>query len=121
MDGGCSPFVRQISAEQAGCFWGASVVERVIPIQRAYNAVKNRKHEFMNRLAMGVLTVEDGSVDTENLEEEGLSPGKILVYRQGSVKPQLMDSGAVPDDFSTEEDRLLQEFVTVFRRVGVCP
>ena len=107
------PFVRQISAEQAGCFWGASVVERVIPIQRAYNAVKNRKHEFMNRLAMGVLTVEDGSVDTENLEEEGLSPGKILVYRQGSVKPQLMDSGAVPDDFSTEEDRLLQEFVTV--------
>lgn len=107
------PFVRQISAEQAGCFWGASIVERVIPIQRAYNAVKNRKHEFMNRLAMGVLTVEDGSVDTENLEEEGLSPGKILVYRQGSVKPQLMDSGAVPDDFSTEEDRLLQEFVTV--------
>ena len=67
----------------------------------------------MNRLAMGVLTVEDGSVDTDNLEEEGLSPGKILVYRQGAVKPQLMDSGAVPSDFSDEEDRLLQEFVTV--------
>ena len=42
---------------------------------------------------MGVLMVEDGSVDTDNLEEEGLSPGKILVYRQGSVKPQLMESG----------------------------
>ncbi len=107
------PFVRQISAEQAGCFWGASIVERVIPIQRAYNAVKNRKHEFLNRLSMGVLTVEDGSVDTDNLEEEGLSPGKILVYRQGSEKPKLMDSGNVPNDFSYEEDRLLQEFVTV--------
>ena len=107
------PFVRQISTEQAGCFWGASVVERVIPIQRAYNAVKNRKHEFLNRLAMGVLTVEDGSVDTDNLEEEGLSPGKVLVYRQGANKPALMDSGHVPSDFAYEEDRLLQEFVTV--------
>lgn len=107
------PFVKQTSADQPGCFWGASIVERIIPIQRAYNAVKNRKHEFLNRLAMGVLTVEDGSVDTDNLEEEGLSPGKILVYRQGSVKPSLMDSGDVPHDFNQEEDRLLQEFVTV--------
>ena len=107
------PFVRQISLEQAGCLWGTSMVERVIPIQRAYNAVKNRKHEFLNRLAMGVLTVEDGSVDTDNLEEEGLSPGKILVYRQGSVKPQLMDSGDVPADFAYEEDQLLKEFISV--------
>ena len=44
------------------------MVERAIPVQRAYNAVKNRKHEFLNRIAMGVLTVEDGSVDTDNLE-----------------------------------------------------
>lgn len=107
------PFVRQISTEQAGCFWGASVVERVIPIQRAYNAVKNRKHEFLNRLAMGVLTVEDGSVDTDNLEEEGLSPGKILVYRQGAEKPKLLENANVPNDFAQEENALLQEFVTV--------
>ncbi len=109
----CFPFVRQTSTEQAGCFWGASIVERVIPIQRAYNAVKNRKHEFLNRIAMGVLTVEEGSVDTDSLEEEGLSPGKILVYRQGANKPALMDGGNVPNDFANEEDRLLQEFVTV--------
>ncbi|MCM1290293.1 MAG: hypothetical protein NC188_06540, partial [Corallococcus sp.] len=107
------PFVRQTSSEQAGCFWGTGVVERVIPVQRAYNAVKNRKHEFLNRLSMGVLTVEDGSVDTDSLEEEGLSPGKILVYRQGSQKPSLMDAGSVPAEFSKEEDYLLQEFVTV--------
>ena len=107
------PFVKQTSTEQPGCFWGASIVDRIIPIQRAYNAVKNRKHEFLNRLAMGVMTVEDGSIDLDNLEEEGLSPGKILVYRQGSVKPSLMDAGDVPHDFNQEEDRLLQEFVTV--------
>ncbi len=104
------PFVRQICIPQAGSFWGISVVERTIPVQRAYNAVKNRKHEFLNRISMGVLNVEDGSVDIDNLEDEGLSPGKILVYRQGSTPPSFMSSPHVPTDFTLEEDRLLNEF-----------
>ncbi len=107
------PFVRQISNEQAGCFWGVSIIERVIPVQRAYNAVKNRKHEFLNRLSMGILTVEDGSVDTDNLEIEGLSPGKVLVYRQGSNPPSIMTDSSVPADFTTEEQRLLDEFAEI--------
>ncbi len=107
------PFVRQMAFGHAGCFWGSSVVDRCIPVQRAYNALKNRKHEFINRLSMGVLTVEDGSVDTDNLEEEGLSPGKILVYRQGATPPCMMDCGSVPVDFQYEEDRLLNEFTAV--------
>ena len=90
-----------------------SVIDRTIPIQRAYNAVKNRKHEFLNRISMGVLNVEDGSVDIDNLEDEGLSPGKILVYRQGSTPPQFMSSQRVPTDFTLEEERLLNEFEKV--------
>lgn len=107
------PFVRQVSIARPGRFFGTSMVERTIPIQRAYNAVKNRKHEFMNRLAGGVIAVEDGSVDTESLEAEGLCPGRIVVYRQGATPPRIMDSGRVPGDFSAEEDRLLNEFVSV--------
>ncbi len=107
------PFVRQCAIEQAGSFFGISVLDRAIPIQRAFNAVKNRKHEFINRLAMGVLTVEDGSVDMDNLEEEGLSPGKVLIYRQGSNPPVMMDMGRVPSELGNEEDRLLNEFITV--------
>ena len=107
------PFVRQVCLEQTGCFWGSSIIERIIPVQRAYNAVKNRKHEFLNRLSMGILTVEDGSVDIDNLEEEGLSPGKILVYRQGSSAPSYMGNTNVPVDFSVEEERLLSEFKTI--------
>jgi hypothetical protein len=107
------PFVKQTSIEQAGSFWGTSIIERLIPVQRAYNAVKNRKHEFLNRLSMGILTVEDGSVDTDNLEEEGLSPGKVLIYRQGAQAPTIMDSGKIPVDFSDEEERLLNEFIQI--------
>lgn len=107
------PFVRQISIGRPGCFFGSSIVERVIPVQRAYNAVKNRKQEFLNRISMGVVTVEDGSVDTDDLAEEGLSPGKVIVYRQGARPPAMMATGNVPTDFAYEEERLLNEFVMI--------
>lgn len=107
------PFVRQVSVSRPSVFWGASVIERMIPVQRAYNAVKNRKHEFINRLSMGILTVEDGSVDIDNLEEDGLSPGKILVYRQGSNGPKMLSTDSVPTNFTEEEIRLQTEFENV--------
>ncbi len=107
------PFVRQSSIDQAGSFFGVSVIDRIIPIQRAYNAVKNRKHEYLNRLSMGVVTVEDGSVDADALVDEGLSPGKVLVYRQGSTPPKLMANSSVPPDFTYEESRLEHEFINV--------
>jgi len=107
------PFVKQNSINLPNSFWGVSIVERLIPIQRSFNAVKNRKHEFLNRLALGVLTVEDGSVDIENLEEEGLSPGKVLVYRQGSASPKMLESNTIPSSFEKEEELLLDEFVNV--------
>ncbi len=110
-DGGRGyPFVRQSCLPLAGGFFGGSVVDRLIPVQRAYNAVKNRKHEFLNRISMGTIAVEDGSIDTDELMEEGLSPGKVLVYRQGGTPPEMLSLGSVPSEFSEEEDRLVEEF-----------
>lgn len=107
------PFAQTNCIKKVGSFFGTSVVERMIPLQRSYNAVKNRKHEYLNRISMGILAVEDGSVDMDNLEEEGLSPGKVLIYRQGSNIPRFLETGSVPADFTYEEERLLSEFVTV--------
>ncbi|MBQ3492605.1 MAG: hypothetical protein IJA88_00690 [Clostridia bacterium] len=107
------PFVKQTSLVLAGNFFGVSVIDRLIPIQRAFNAVKNRKHEFMNRLTMGVMTVEDGSVDVDDLAEDGLCPGKVLVYRQGSKAPEIMSDASLPTDFNQEEEKLINEFVIV--------
>ncbi len=107
------PFVKQISNYMPGSFFGVSVVDRLIPVQRAYNAVRNRKHEYFNRSVMNVLAVEDGSIDTDELEIEGLSPGKVLVYRQGSKIPEIMQNPKQTLDFDTEEERLLLEFKTV--------
>lgn len=113
LDGRTFPFVKQISNYMPGSFFGVSVVDRLIPLQRAYNAVRNRKHEYFNRTVMNVLAVEDGSVDTDALELEGLSPGKVLVYRQGSKMPEIMQNPKSAIDFDAEEERLLDEFKTI--------
>lgn len=107
------PFVKQDCLRLPGAFFASSVIDRLIPVQRAYNAVRNRKHEFLNRLSMGVLTVEDGSVDTDELTEEGLLPGKVLVYRQGGKAPEMLDCGSVPSEFKDEEEWLEKEFALI--------
>ena len=107
------PFVKQDCIRLPAAFFGSSVIDRLIPVQRAYNAVRNRKHEFLNRLSLGVLTVEDGSVDTDELAEEGLLPGKVLVYRQGGKAPEMLDSGKIPAEFAAEEAWLEKEFSLV--------
>lgn len=103
------PFVKQVSIKQLACFWGRSIIDRCIPIQRSYNAIKNKKHEFISRLTSGVLAVEDGSVDIDNLENEGLAPGKILVYRNGATPPSFLDTGRIPEELEKEEKTLLEE------------
>jgi hypothetical protein len=107
------PFIRQVSQKLAGSFFGCSVVDRMIPLQRAYNAVKNRKHEFLNRISMGCVAVEDGSIDTDELIEDGLTPGKVIVYRQGTKPPEMLTLGSVPSEFAAEEENLLNEFSKV--------
>jgi len=107
------PFVRQTSESFPGSFFGRSVIERAIPVQRAYNAVKNRKTEFLNRLACGVVAVEDGSVDIEALENDGLAPGTVIVYRQGTTPPKFVEGSAIPAELEREEERLLREFALI--------
>lgn len=36
------PFTKQVSIARPGCFFGISIIERLIPIQRDYNAIQNR-------------------------------------------------------------------------------
>ena len=107
------PFVRQTCVELPGSFFGMSIVDRMVALERAYNAVRNRKHEFLNHLSMGVLAVEDGSLDAEELAEEGLAPGRVIVYRQGANEPHFLDFGSLPSDFREEEERLANEFILV--------
>lgn len=64
------------------------LVDLLVPLQREYNAIKNRRTEYLNRATIGIMLVEDGSVDIDELQEEGVAPGKIIIYRQGSNVPK---------------------------------
>ena len=85
------------------------LVERLIPLQREYNNIKNRKNEFIDRLSFGVVSVEDGSVDVDDLIEEGLEPGKIVVYRQGSCAPLVIQPDVTPYSVYSMESRRIEE------------
>lgn len=85
------------------------LVARLLPLQRAYNAIKSRELEFINRLSVGVLCVEDGSVDTDELEEDGLAPGKVIVYRKGASAPSIEIPNNSVHDFISSEQRILEE------------
>lgn len=90
------------------------LVERLMPYQRLYNATMNQRSNRMKYATYGICFVEDGSVDTDNLEE-GVAPGSVVVYRQGSVAPQLVFDNAVGAGY----DSILNDCLEQMRQIAV--
>lgn len=90
------------------------LVDRLVPLQREYNTLKNRKSEFINRLILGTTFIEDGSVDVDELTEEGLAPGKIIIYRQGAIAPTTEKPSAdTVNVFDKELDGISKEMLDI--------
>ena len=53
--------------------------------------------------------VEDGSIDTDMIEEEGISPGQIIVYRQGANVPRIDTVECHTNGFIDTGNNLLKE------------
>lgn len=103
------PIVQTVCVEMAGQFFGKSVIERMIPIQRAYNGCVNRIHEYIKRIAIGSYIVEEGSINVEEFEAEGQSPGKLVIYKQGTNAPIPTKIGELPNEIMTERYNLKQD------------
>lgn len=104
------PFDVQQSLKTDG-FFGRSVVERMIPTQIKFNSIKNRKQDYINRVAIGVMTAEEGSlVDEDDLLESGIAPGTLLLHQRGTSAPKYLDNHDLPDDLAQEENNLLSAF-----------
>jgi len=105
------PFSKVTCITRPDCFWGKTVVERMIPTQQSYNALRNRKAEYLTNCAMGGWIVEEGSVDIDDLEQNGGSPGYILRVKQGATfAPRRIENPPLPSAFESEEQTLLSEF-----------
>lgn len=66
------------------------LVERLMPYQRLYNAIMNQRSDRLKYATYGICFIEDGSVDADSLAEDGVVPGSVVIYRQGSIEPQLV-------------------------------
>ena len=103
------PIVQTVCIEVPGQFFGKSVIERLIPIQRAYNGCVNRIHEYIKHIAIGSYITEEGSIDIEEYEQNGQAPGAMLVYKQGSQAPTPIPNGNLPNEIMTERYNLKQD------------
>ncbi len=101
------PLVQTVCHEVPGQFFGKSVIEDLIPYQRTYNGCINSIHEYVRRVALGCYLVEEGSiVDIVDLEENGLEPGQIVVYRGDTVPMTPIPIGALPAEIMAERHNI---------------
>lgn len=101
------PIVQTICHEVPGQFFGKSVIEDLIPLQRAYNGCINSIHEYIRRIPIGSYIAEEGSiVDIDGYEQYGLEPGAILLYHQGTNPPQPVQIGQLPSEIMIERQNL---------------
>lgn len=107
------PFIRTVNIRRPGCFWGSTVVERCIPIQRRYNALRNRKAEYLNLVAIGQWYEPEGTIDDDT--ELNNSPGNRIRYRPSvnGIKPEPVQFPSLPASFEHEEQTLMSEFTSI--------
>jgi len=105
------PLTKQICLRRPGCFWGTTVLERLIPVQRRYNKIKNRIAEYIERVTVGQMVVEEGTVDMDDLEEDAAAPGKIFeVSKSASQFPEYIKFPELPVSLRKEEVKCLDDF-----------
>lgn len=107
------PYAKMICEPNPGCFFGSSVLERCIPIQRAYNAVQNRIHEFLARATIGNMVYEENSLADPGVLEEGIAPGMPIEVRPGHEMPKWLDAQSIPPALLNERENLDNQFILI--------
>lgn len=99
------PFTK-FSHIPTGKFYGASVIEDIVPLQREYNRTRSQILEAKNRMARPQLLSPKGSVDPTKITNE---PGLVIEYRPGLPPPTPLPLQPLPNYVLEELDRNLQD------------
>lgn len=99
------PFAK-LDAVQSGKFYGVSVVEDMIPIQREYNRTRSQIIEAKNLMSKPKLLAPEGSINPNQITTE---PGQVVLYRQGFDKPTPMPAAPLPSHVLNEVQQLQQD------------
>jgi hypothetical protein len=90
--------LRDIKAKSVpGQFYGKSVIQDLIPLQRAYNNVCNKRQDFIDTIANNPVVLEDGAVSNmEDIEMYGIESGSVILVRPGFQKPDILEYPSPP-------------------------
>ena len=89
------------------------LVSLLEPYQREYNYIMNKHHQHIDFATSGYMAVEDGSIDTDELCEEGLCAGKIVIYRQGSRPPEINKDALNTKPYLESAEYCLEQMVAI--------
>lgn len=107
LPGGVMP-LRDIKAKSvAGQFYGKSVIQDLIPLQRAYNNVCNKIQDFIGTITANPTVMEDGAVtNMDEIENGGIEPGTIILTRPGAAEPKFLQYPSPPAVVENERMKL---------------
>lgn len=100
------PFAK-IDHIPGGKFYGTSVIEDLIPLQKEYNRTRGQIIEAKNRTAKPQLTAPRGSVDASKITTE---PGQVIFYTPGFDPPQPIPLTPLPNYVMQELDRIQMDW-----------
>lgn len=93
-----------------GMFFGKSIIEELIPLQRAYNGVKNKIHDHIRTLALNPLLVPEGAVDDiDSLASIGVAPGDIVEYNPDRGEPKPLELSGIDSSVFDECESIARE------------
>ena len=100
------PIVRTVCKERAGQFFGKSVIEELIPLQRQYNTACNDIADYLKGAKSYQYIVFQGQVDMDEFEVRAGDPKGILVYKGNPAYPPIRQSALAfsGDVFSQKRD-----------------
>lgn len=108
------PYTYWRSIRRVGCIWGNSIVKRMRPLQDRYNELRNMKADYLRRVAIGSMMVEEGSVDLDDFEMNFAAPGSVTVLKKGTIRtPEPVNWPSLPASFENELQALNTEFITL--------
>jgi hypothetical protein len=88
-------------------FYGTSLIEDLIPLQKEYNRTRGQIIEAKNRMAKPQLVAARGSVDATKITTE---PGQVIFYTPGFDAPTPIPLSPLPSYVLQEIDRILTDW-----------
>ena len=90
LPGGVMPVVVHKAKQVSGMFYGKSVIEDLIPLQRTYNNVMNKIVDNIATVVNNPVLTPAGSINIDAVEQNGIESGSIIEYDPSKGKPEFM-------------------------------